>query len=137
MKERNKTMKNIVYRIVLLVMVAVFALPAMAQFDDSQYSAQAPGTSFQSTSTLSGSGSAYSSNPTLGGDGTATYSAASYSSVKSSGIRRTDSGGITPPDDEDDDDNPNPIGDALSPLMLLAMVYAVWCIVYRRKRRLG
>ena len=34
----------------------------------------------------------------------------------------------------EDDLGPSPIGDALLPLMLLALVYGVWRIVYRRTR---
>lgn len=118
-------MKTIIYKIAIVVMVAAFALPAMAQFDESQYSAQAPGTTFQSTSILSGSGSAYSSNPTLNGDGTAAYNTASYPSVKSSRIRRTTSDDEdNPVIDDDEKDIGNPIGDALLPMMLLAVGYA-------------
>ena len=45
-------------------------------------------------------------------------------------------GGFNSDDNDNDRDEPwkNPIGDALWPLALLALVYGVWCRVYRRKR---
>lgn len=48
-------------------------------------------------------------------------------------IRRAADGGDTPPSDPHGP-NEDPIGDAALPLMLLALVYGVWCMVYRRKR---
>ena len=119
---------------VLMVMGAlIVSVPAMAQFSSNQYSefsnqTVAPSTTFQSTSSLSGSGSAYSSNPTIGDDGTAANPNAEepqQANARRIGVRHNL---IEVPDD-------NPIGDVLLPLLALAIVYGVKCIVYRHKRR--
>ena len=121
-----KTMKN---KIFVVLIATVFALPVMAQFEYNEPNAQ-----FQSTSGLKTSGSTYSSNPTLNEDGTA---------PSPTGPRRAPK----PINDDDDweyrmDDIgggiSTPIGDAVLPLMLMAMAYAVYSVarVYRRKRRL-
>ena len=129
-----KDMKNIkVIKAIgygLMVMGAlVVSVPTMAQFSNQDiFNAQAPGTSFQSTSSLSGSGSAYSSNPTIGDDGTAANPNAEepqQANARRIGVRQNL---IEVPED-------NPVGDVLLPLLALAMVYGVWCMVYRRKRR--
>ena len=124
----------------LVVMVAAFVLPTMAQ----SFSQQDPNTiQFQSTSTLQTSGSTYSSNPTLNEDGTA-YSPAA--SAPAGGPRRIGGlpgggggggGSVDLPDTSKDSGNV-PVGDAVLPLMLMAMAYAVYSVarVYRRKRRL-
>lgn len=113
-------MKEMKYRIIILAMAATFSLPAMAQFSNNDpFAATAPTTTFHSTSTLTGSGSEYSSNPTISDNGSATQP---YAAPRMIGARRND--GIDPPDDEDEDYIENPIGDALLPLMLLAVGYA-------------
>ena len=99
-------------------MVAAFSLPAIAQLSSDPFAATAPTTTFQSTSALVGSGSDYSSNPTIGDDGTA---AQPNTAPQSRTLRPRRN-------DEWDDDNietpeDNPIGDALLPLMLLAVGY--------------
>ena len=112
-------MKDMKYRVIILAMVAAFSLPAIAQFGNTDpFAATAPTTTFQSTSALAGSGSDYSSNPTIGDDGTATQPNTASQS-RTLRPRRND---------EWDDDNietpeDNPIGDALLPLMLLAVGY--------------
>lgn len=112
-------MKEMKYRIIILAMAATFSLPAMAQFSNNDpFAATAPTTTFHSTSTLTGSGSEYSSNPTISDNGSATQP---YAAPRMIGARRND-GSIDPPGD--DDDIENPIGDALLPLMLLAVGYA-------------
>ena len=116
-----KTMKN---KIIVVLMAAAFALPAMAQFSI----AQEPNTQFQSTSTLSGSGSTYSSSPTLGDDGTATYDDGSSAAAHAPGNPRR----VGPPTPEGD---PTPLGDAALPMLLFAMAYAA-CVIARRRRKL-
>ena len=118
-----------------VVMVAlIVSVPTMAQFSSNQNSefsnpTVAPSTTFQSTSSLSGSGSAYSSNPTISDDGTASNPNAEepqQANARRIGVRQNV---IEVPDD-------NPVGDLLLPLLALAIVYGVWCTVYRRKRRI-
>ena len=111
------------HRMIVIIMAAVFALPAMAQWSTgSTFSqAEAPAAAFRSTSSLTGSGSTYSSTPMFSADGTATYAAAAY---ESEGVpskpRKTG-----PPTPEGD---PTPLGDAALPLLLMALLY----VVYRR-----
>ena len=91
-----------------------------------QIQTTAPTANFQSTSTLTGSGSALSATPMLGEDGTATLDGASYSPAQApSGPRRI--GPVTPEGD------PTPIGDAVWPLLVMAMVFA-GVVGLRRKR---
>ena len=111
-------LKDMKYRVLILAMVAAFSLPAIAQLSSDPFAATAPTTTFQSTSALVGSGSDYSSNPTIGDDGTA---AQPNTAPQSRTLRPRRN-------DEWDDDNietpeDNPIGDALLPLMLLAVGY--------------
>ena len=110
-------MKDMKYRVIILAMVAAFSLPAIAQLSSDPFAATAPTTTFQSTSALVGSGSDYSSNPTIGEDGTAAQPNAGPK-VRTISGRRND----TP--DDGDDEGLLPIGDALLPLMLLAVRYA-------------
>ena len=109
--------KDMKYRVIILAMVAALSLPAIAQLSSDPFAATAPTTTFQSTSALVGSGSDYSSNPTIGEDGTAAQPNAGPK-VRTISGRRND----TP--DDGDDEGLLPIGDALLPLMLLAIGYA-------------
>lgn len=94
---------------------------------------EAPAAVFQSTSTLAGSGSAWSATPMLGEDGMA-YNP----SVSPSGPRKMRM------DEEDDDEitigtpgqsgSQAPLGDAVVPLMLLALAYAWYKVLARRKK---
>ena len=121
-----KTMNSSIKRVVVMVMVlaAAFALPAMAQPQDYNQAIQ-PNATFHSTSTMTGSGSAYSSKPMLNADGTAHYSGAtpaqSYSPVQApaAGPHKA------PPIHAD------PLGDALLPLMLCALAY----LIFRARKR--
>ena len=108
--------------------------------------AQTPITAFRSTSTMVSSGSAYSATPALNSDGTAAYSG----SAPASGPRRAKmddpdpsnpfiNPGTGEPSTIGDVGNPNepgtPIGDALIPLALLALMYV--CVrTFRRRRAL-
>jgi hypothetical protein len=118
-------------KIIMIIMgVALIALPTMAQeYGQQQYGATAPNAQIQSTSTFTGSGSAYSSNPTLNSDGTATYNGASYSPAKAPGGPRRvfDVGGETGKSTE------SPVGDALLPLMLMALAFVGGIALKRHK----
>lgn len=84
---------------------------------------------FQSTSTMAGSGSSYTSQPMLNADGTAAMQGTTtYTAVAHPGnIRKINV--YTPTTD------PNaPIGDAVIPLLLCALLYTLW-VVKRKKRR--
>lgn len=116
---------------ILVVMVAAFVLPTMAQ----NYGAQQMNASFQSTSTMMGSGSTYSSNPTINENGVASAPASSPAKAPSGPSRignfdNVPEGGVQ--------ENISPVGDAVMPMILMAMVYAVYSVarVYRRKRRI-
>jgi len=108
-------------------MMAALALPAMAQTWTNQTSA--PTAAFHSTSTLSGSGSAYSATPMLNTDGTAAFSGADQSvpNYAPSGPRR-----VGPPIPTGD---PTPLGDALIPLLVMALAFAGIICVRRRKAK--
>ena len=101
----------------LLIMVAAFALPTMAQ-------------NFQSTSTMQSAGNGYEPQLTAVGAATVTEMATtteSYSPAHApSGPRRIDV--YTPTTD------PNaPIGDAVLPLLLLLGVYCSIMVIRRNK----
>ena len=111
----------------IIVMVAAFVLPTMAQFGQ-----QDPNkVQFQSTSTMQTSGSTLTSQPMLNADGTAYNPTAG-----SSGPRKAKM--------EDDDDDftittpgttgsQAPIGEAILPLSLMALAFAG--VIYLRRRR--
>ena len=122
-------MKAMKYILMVISMVGVLSVNAQQQTEQ-------PNVQFQSTSTLQGSGSVLSSQPMLNADGTA-YSPAA---APGKNIRRATK-------DEGDDEitivtpgqggSQAPLGDAVLPLLLMAMAYAVYSVarVYRRKRR--
>lgn len=88
---------------------------------------EAPAAVFQSTSTLAGSGSAWSATPMLGEDGMAMLEGASEDPKHAQGgIRRV----VTP----GNNGTQQPIGDAVVPLMLLALAYAGYKVLARRKK---
>lgn len=95
----------------------------------SGYSGQVsvPTVSFQSTSAYSGNWSQPEVS-TINADGSVNEGAY-MAQHKAPGMRKD---AIGNPDEVDEDDKPNPIGDAVIPLMLLACAYAV-NMVYRRK----
>lgn len=146
--KRTKNMSKIVLKIMILVVVAAFALPTTAQNWSSQpvikQQTITPGTSFQSTSTMTGSGSSYTPNPTIGSNGTA-YSPSSYAPSRIGKPRKADAnddgfddetglpvGNIDNPIVDPNDPGNTPIGDAALPLILLALAYAIYK-VYRKK----
>ena len=124
--------------IMILMAVVLVALPTMAQsfggkrsVENDQQAAQNYITTqpFRSTSAMQGSGSVYSANPTVSADGSA-YSPIS-SDMPNRGIRK----GTLPgePDEKDDNDN-TPIGDAVLPLMLMALAYMGLRVFFSRRR---
>ena len=118
--------------VIMIVGVALLALPATAQTFGTQQSEQ-PNAVFQSTSSMQGSGSTYSATPTLNSDGTAAYSGSSTSSssgphrAKKDGPFEGNVGTDTPPGPGD------PIGDALLPLLLMSLAFCGY-LYLRRKR---
>ena len=107
-------------------MVAAFVLPTMAQ------SAQE-----WQTSSLPGSGSAYSSQVTAVGASVAASEASTTNETYTPGAPGAIRRGFIDPSNPGNQSNESPVGDAVLPLMLMAMVYAVYSAtrVYRRKRR--
>ena len=116
-------------RIVMIIMaVALVALPTMAQSFGQEDQLQ---TQFRSTSTLQGSGSTYSANPSLNADGTAYNPAEASTQAQSpaqalSGPRRAQGTTGTKED--------FPLGDAVLPLMLMALAYMGLRFFRARKR---
>lgn len=125
---------------VVIAMAAAFSLPAVAQNPyarDSHSRMDAPSHVFQSTSTMSGSGSSYSASPMLNSNGTAAYNGATYAPSRGPRRAKMDEnpfgdqtiGGATNPNEPG-----TPIGDAVLPLMLLALAYAGYKVLARRKK---
>ena len=112
-------------KIMMVIMaVALVALPIMAQSFGEQ---EQPKAQFQSTSVMQTSGSVYASQPAINEDGTA-YNpslAAQTQTQTPSGPRK-----VAPKDGGETD---FPIGDAVLPLMLMAMAFCG--IVYYRRRK--
>ena len=105
------------------------ALPAMAQtFGTKQ--AEQPNAAFQSTSTMMGSGSTYSANPTLNSDGTASYNGAAASGPRKAKKDDDLFGGETVSGDPKD---PQPLGDAVLPLLFCALAFCGYLYLRRRK----
>ena len=116
----------------ILMAAALIALPTMAQnfgsrvaVDKDRQAIQSYTTTqpFRSTSTMQGSGSVYSATPVLDADGSANTQSESASAGRPhGGIRKADA--FTPP---------TPIGDAVWPLMLMALAYMGWSFFRRRR----
>ena len=120
-----KDMKN---RVIVMIMAAVFALPAMAGWiKQEQQNATEQQSAFQSTSTLQGSGSPYASSPVeLNEEGRATYEEPTEpTNTIVRVIRRI--GVVTPEGD------PTPVGDAVLPMMLMAAA-AAGAMAWRRRK---
>ena len=118
-------MKN---RVIVMIMAAVFALPAMAGWiKQEQQNATEQQSAFQSTSTLQGSGSPYASSPVeLNEEGRATYEEPTEpTNTIVRVIRRI--GVVTPEGD------PTPVGDAVLPMMLMAAA-AAGAMAWRRRK---
>ena len=130
-------MKNNIATLIVIIMMAVFARPTMAQ-SQTFNGATAPQATFQSTNTMMGSGSRYASQPRLSAGGQAIYSTLG---TTSSGPHRMkmegegDSGGMGAIDPDEYEEKPldTPIGDAVLPFTLMCLLAAG--VVYLRRRR--
>ena len=131
MKAIMKTMKR---NIMMIVMAAALALPAVAvEFGNTSQYAVAPQASFQSTSTMAGSGSAYTSNPTIGDDGTADYGGSSGPNRRKGKKDENPFGDQTIGDVGNPNEPGTPIGDAVLPLILMALAFCG--VVYLRRKK--
>ena len=121
-------MKKIINILVLGALMA-YLIPAYAQNFTSQ--STQPQQEWK-TSTMQTSGSAYSSQVTaVGATSAASQATTTYTSLPGGGPRKTGSFDDAPEGGEGDEGSP--IGDAVLPLLLLAMVYSA-VRVYRRRR---
>lgn len=118
----------------IILSVALIALPTIAQTYGKAYTGDQQ--QFKSTSSMQKSGSMYSANPSLNANGTATYSPA-----KAPNIRRAvkeDPSIDTPEPVVDISDDAKvtapPVGDAVLPLMLMALAYLGVRVFRARKR---
>ena len=122
MKElTNERIKDMRARIVMIIMaVALIALPTMAQ-------------DWQSTSTMQGSGSAYSAQVTAVGAAEATDMATtteSYTPANGAHRARRD---FIDPNNPGHQSEEFPIGDAVLPLLLLACAYLIIRVMRRKE----
>ncbi|MBQ7631707.1 MAG: hypothetical protein IJS82_02985 [Paludibacteraceae bacterium] len=120
-------MKKSLSIVVWVVVWMTLPIGAQSYYQADQPSSQGmPAVEFQSTSTLSASGSPLSSTPALNADGTVSSPTASYTpAAQPTGPRK-----ISPTTPEGD---PTPVGDALWPLMLMALAYGGVVALRRRK----
>ena len=128
----NKTSRR--NRLLVLLMAAVFALPAIAGWNTAGINKDATTTqqTFHSTSTMQGSGSSHSYMPaSLNEEGRATYADPFDSPMHApKGPRRV----IEYNEEVGDDNDPgSPIGDAVLPLLLFAAAFG-GVITFRRRR---
>lgn len=123
-------MKKVIVISSLLLAISFTAVAQIAgstqQEEQNAFGASAPSAAFQSTSSMPGSGSSYSATPSLNADGTVAYEGGSYTSAKAPLIGGPRKSTPNPPD-------PTPLGDAVSPLMLMAGAFALF-VYFRRKR---
>ena len=141
MSENYMDMKRLM---MILMVAALVALPTMAQsfgskrsVEHDQQAVQSYTTTepFRSTSAMQSSGSVYSANPTLNEDGTVyNPSEAAYSARSQNGLRKTGSGTPTTPGEGTEGEQP--LGDAVLPLMLMALAYMGVRFFRARKRAL-
>ena len=124
-----KNVKVIGYGLLVLGMLLV-GMPSQAQNFREQEQPQAQ---FQSTSTMTPVGSVYSANPSLNADGTAYNPAQAASPAKAGGGPRKIGPGVSETIDEKDK---VPVGDAVLPLMLMALAYMGLRLFRARKRAL-
>ena len=112
----------------LWVMVALLlSAPTLAQSFVQQDPNQVQ---FQSTSTMTGSGSTYAPTPGINTDGTAYNPAAAPTP---SGPLRTGAFLPPPPSVDENDSGNAPVGDAVVPLMVMAILFSG--IIYMRRRK--
>ena len=100
-----------------------------------QSTAMAPTAGFQSTSAYSGQWQGAGTTPMLNSDGTVNAEAYGVGQSYAPGVRRSGSGSGynpgTPDDDEEEEGEQQPIGDALLPLLVMAVAF-----VLARSRRI-
>ena len=124
MNERMKDMRKVV--IMMIMGVALMALPTMAQ-------------AWQSTSSMQGSGSAYSAQVTAVGAAEVTDMATTTNGSSGPNRRKGKKedpdpfGGGTITDTPNPNEPGTPIGDAMLPMLLMAMLFAG--VVYTRRKR--
>ena len=116
-------------RILMIIMaVALFALPTMAQQQE-----------WKSTSAMQGAGSSYSPQVTAVGATSVGEMATTTGSAKAPGGPRRSfdggsyEGGGTNPGETGFKDPGSPIGDAVLPLMLMAIAFGGYIAIKRRK----
>ena len=125
----------------ILMAAALVALPTMAQsfgskrsVENDQQAAQNYTTEpFRSTSAMQSSGSTYSPNPTLGADGTASYGdeGSPTRNIRKMKMEETPGNPGTPGNGTAGE---QPLGDAVWPLMLMALAYLGVRFFFRRRR---
>lgn len=123
----HKAKTTLRYLLILIGLVSVLSVSA-------QTLAQQPETHMQSTSVMVSSGSALPQAAVTGVMVTGSE-IGSYSPAKSSKPKREVGGGGTTEDEDEPDgpEEPFPVGDAMWPLMLLALMY-VGVRAFRRRR---
>ena len=126
--------KFILLGLTLLSMTIVS--PALAQHNNPLSISDARPTtsfSFRSTGTMLGSGSAYASTPMLNADGTAPAPYAAPSSPRRVRMEENDDdiSMVTP----GQSGSQAPIGDAVIPLLIMALIYMI--VAYRRKTKVS
>lgn len=118
MNERMKDMRKVV--IMMIMGVALMALPTMAQ-------------DWQSTSSMQGSGSAYSAQVTAVGAAEVTDMATTTTTDESSsGPNRRRGKKWDAEELPDKPTDPTPLGDAMLPMLLMALAFC-GVVYYRRK----
>ena len=124
-----KTLRYLLITFAVMMVVNVQAAQAKAQS-----LAQQPTTEFHSTSTMVGSGTTLPMAVESGAYTTYDVNASGTRSNKA-GIRTVSGGQTGGGPDEREDPYGNPIGDGVWAMMMAAAVYGVWCMVYRRRKR--
>ena len=121
-------MKALRYLLIVVAMISVLSVRA-------QRYAQPPQVQMYSTSAMISSGSTLPSAATTGAVLTGSTPGAYAPAYRPGGMRKDVGGGGTTEDDDEDPDlptEPNPIGDGLIPLLLLAGAYLIWRATRRR-----
>ena len=123
-------MKKVIVISSLLLAISFTAVAQVAGAtqggEQKAFGASAPSATFQSTSSMPGSGSSYSATPSLNADGTVAYEGGSYTSAKAPLIGGPRKSTPNPPD-------PTPLGDAVLPLLLMALAFCG--ITYLRRKK--
>ena len=120
-------MKALRYLLIVVAMISVMSVCA-------QGLAKPPQVQMKSTSGMVYSGSTLPQAATTGAVLTGSTPGAYAPAYRPGGMRKDVGGGSATDDDEDPDlpTEPNPIGDGLIPLLLLAGAYLIWRATRRR-----